>query len=424
VRRLMVLHAVERHPGWQALRDLDEALAVAEEPRQASAAAARAHPDARVADAYAALVRALIAEDRADPASALAAAVLEEGNALGGLERPPQGLRAAAAADVESLQRAVRRDWHADAARLADASLPPLKQLAPEPPSGAWESGVAALAAALLSEPAEAVLEWLLDRFREHGTGAPARYGALRWRGGGLEGIAHAAAVDGELLVGVDDQLGRLYTNTEALLAGAPAHNALLYGPRGSGKSTAVRSLLPRYQERGLRLVELPGEALERLPEVVERLRRHPQRFVLYVDDLSFEHGDRRYHPLKTLLEGSLSARPGNVVLYATSNRRHLLRERFSERPAAGEDDDVHAWDTHNERLALADRFGLTITFPSASQREYLHIVEVLAGHAGVQAPDLVQRAVRFADWGNGYSGRTARQFIDAVLQERAAGRA
>ncbi len=408
MRPLMVFHGLERRPTWPALAALDAALC-------GSAAAA-------AESAYAGVVRALLAEERADPASAIAAALLEEDNPLGRAAAVPAGLAAAASADLEVVAGALRRAWRREVLERVATRLPDLEDLAPPARRDPWEEAVAETATALRTEPLEELGQRLLRRFRDHGTGAPARYGALRWSSGELRGIAHPAVAEAESLIGVEDQLRRLFTNTEALLAGAPAHNVLLYGPRGSGKSSAVRSLLPRYRTRGLRLVELAGDDLERLPEVVERLRAHPQRFVLFVDDLSFEHGDRRYHPLKTLLEGSLTARPANVVLYATSNRRHLLRERLSERPAPGEDDDVHAWDTHNERLALADRFGLTLTFPSASQRHYLRIVEALAEREGLQVADLRERAVRFADWGNGYSGRTARQFIDAVLQERATG--
>jgi len=431
VRPLMVLDALGRRPTWQALEALDAALACAVSGSHGAGAAPSPAdaglPRERVEAAYAALVRALLAEERSDVPAALAAALLEEDNRLAWRGEAPNGVVAAATADVELVAAVARRDWQGETARVTSTSLPPLQALAGAGEGDAdpnWEAAVADLATALRNETVGALMSSLLARFAHAGAGAAARYAALRWEDGELHGIPHPAVAVGDTLVGVDEQLRRLYGNTEALLAGAPAHNVLLYGPRGSGKSTAVRSLLPRYAGRGLRLVELPGAAVERLPQVVEALRRHPQRFVLYVDDLSFEQGDRRYHPLKTLLEGSLTARPDNVALYATSNRRHLLRERLSERPGPGQDDDVHAWDTHNERLALADRFGLTITFPSATQRAYLGIVEGLAEDAGVRAPDLRERAIRFADWGNGYSGRTARQFIDAILQERAAGRA
>jgi predicted AAA+ superfamily ATPase len=410
VRPLMVLRALERRPTWPALASLDDAL--------------RGDAGDAVDAAYVGVVRALLREQRADLVSAVAAALLEGPTVLGSVEDLPRGVRSAVHGDLITIAAAVRRDWQEEAAARTATDLPPLCELAHPPVPDPWEGAVAELAAALLGASDEELVEHFLLRVRTHGTGAAARFPALRWQEGELRGIAHPAVADAAELVGVDEQLERLFTNTEALLNGAPAHNVLLYGPRGSGKSTAVRSLLPRYAGRGLRLVELAGDDLQRLPEVVEQVRALPQRFVLYVDDLSFEQDDRRYHPLKTLLEGSLTARPVNVVLYATSNRRHLLRERLSERPGPGEDDDVHAWDTHNERLALADRFGLTLTFPSATQRRYLEIVSALAEREGIVASDLRDRAVRFADWGNGYSGRTARQFIDAIVQERVSGRA
>ena len=161
-------------------------------------------------------------------------------------------------------------------------------------------------------------------------------------------------------------------------------------------------------------MVELAAVELASLPDLVLELRTSPHRFIVFVDDLSFESGDTSYQPLKSILEGSLAAQPENVLIYATSNRRHLIKEQFSDRPDPL-NDDVHRWDTQHEKLALSDRFGLTITFPNPSQKRYLEIVMGLATQEKLESDDLRQRAIRFADWGNGYSGRTAQQFIDSV---------
>jgi predicted AAA+ superfamily ATPase len=161
------------------------------------------------------------------------------------------------------------------------------------------------------------------------------------------------------------------------------------------------------------------AQDLAELPNIVEVLGKQPTRFIVFVDDLSFEVGDDRYHPLKTLLEGALQRRPDNILIYATSNRRHLVTERLRDRPDPL-DDDVHAWDTQHERLALADRFGLTITFPNANQRAYLTIVQGLAEQLSLVVDDeLEARAINFAKWGNGLSGRVAQQFIDSELARR-----
>jgi predicted AAA+ superfamily ATPase len=257
-----------------------------------------------------------------------------------------------------------------------------------------------------------------LQLLAERGAGPAALYPALTWQGRNLAGLQHPDLPSWDELALLGEQLERLGRNTQALLAGAGAHNVLLYGPRGSGKSTAVRGLLGRFAGSGLRLVELPPAELAALPALVERLRRQPTSFVIFVDDLAFEAEDAAYRPLKSLLEGSLSSTPANVIVLATSNRRHLVRERHSDRPAP--EDDVHGWDTHHERLALADRFGLTITFPSAGQRGYLEMVRALAALRGVGAVD-TEKAIQFAEWGNGYSGRTARQFVDDQVQSSAA---
>ena len=264
----------------------------------------------------------------------------------------------------------------------------------------------------LIHSDAEEVLNKLVTHYRQHGAGPLACYGAFRWTGQRLEGIVHPTQGDLSQLVGLARPLTQLTQNTEAFLDYKPAQHTLLYGPRGSGKSTAVKRLLPRYGERGLRLIELSAAHLFSLLSVIEPLRGRPHRYILFVDDLSFGKGDAGYAPLKTLLEGSLTERPENVLVYATSNRRHLVTESFSERPDPS-NDDVHAWDTQHERLALADRFGLTLTFPNATQSRYLEVVRGLMAQAGLEVDDAL--ALRFAEWGNGYSGRTAQQFVNAL---------
>ncbi len=371
-------------------------------------------------EAYTLLYRAL-QETAPDLPTAVSEALLWEDSSLahtvmisGADLDVPAGLKEGALQDLESLLTLSQRNWQGEATRLLNRGLPPLSGLSSRVP----EERVATLARSLEGGDARWLLGRLLEHYRSNGAGILARFRAFRWVGGTFQGVAHPAELEMEGLVGLGRPLGLLTTNVEAFLEGKPAQHTLLYGPRGSGKSTAVKSLLPRYAARGLRLVELPPAALPDLPEVIEGLRGRPQRFVLFVDDLSFGEDDT-FAPLKTLLEGSLVSRPVNILVCATSNRRHLVKESFSDRPDPL-NDDVHGWDTQNERLALADRFGLTLTFPNATQARFLDIVRGLAVQEGLTLPDLEARAVRFAEWGNGYSGRTAQQFIDGLKAELA----
>ncbi|MGA9377852.1 MAG: DUF815 domain-containing protein, partial [Phormidium sp.] len=155
---------------------------------------------------------------------------------------------------------------------------------------------------------------------------------------------------------------------------------------------------------------------------IVEKLRNLPQKFIIFVDDLSFEEDDDAFKALKVVLEGNLTARPQNVVVYATSNRRHLIREFFADRPRPSDNEEVHAWDTMQEKLSFSDRFGLTLTFEAANQKTYLTIVQHLANQAAIKlAPEeLEQRALQWATRHNGRSGRTARQFVDFLRAELA----
>jgi len=398
VRRLFVFAGLEKSDWWRALNRLERALA-GERAEEALAA-------------YARLFRALSGRPTANLLTAAAEELLWRDSSLSRAaltDTPPEGLLAAAHEDMVFLQRQLQRDWHGEAERLLLRTLPPLQGL-----DGAPEEGVAELAERLRADEVTELLGWLLRRYRSQGAGLLARYLAFRWQRGRLRGIAQVALPDLAGLVALERQLSQLRANTEAFLAARPAHHTLLYGPRGSGKSTAVRGLLRAYAERNLRLVEVPVAALGELPRIAELLRPRPHRYLLFVDDLAFESNDHGYQPLKTLLEGSFMGCPDNLLVIATSNRRHLVRENFSDRPDPL-NDDVHRWDTHNERLALADRFGLTITFPGATQKRYLLLVTELARREGLELPAGMAAAVRFAEWGNGYSGRTAQQYIDSV---------
>jgi uncharacterized protein len=255
----------------------------------------------------------------------------------------------------------------------------------------------------------------LADHYRKYGTGIFAKYQALRWHNGELIGIPTPDPIEMSSLVGYESQRDTLLKNTEFFLSGYAALHVLLYGSRGSGKSSLVKSLVSKYSDRGLRLIEVAKSDLKDLTTIMELLRAVPQKFILFVDDLSFEEEEDSYKALKVLLEGNLTARPSNLIIYATSNRRHLIREFYGDRPRPSDGDEVHAWDTMQEKLSLSDRFGLTLTFTPANQDTYLAIVRHLAIEAGISLSDedLQFRALQWATRHNGRSGRTARQFVD-----------
>lgn len=265
------------------------------------------------------------------------------------------------------------------------------------------------------------VLATLAAYYQQVGVGLFAHHWAFRWQDGRVWGIPYPDAVRLDDLVGYDAQRTALVTNTEALLAGYRALHVLLYGSRGSGKSSLVKGLLWQYGDRGLRLIEVSKTDLKDLTLIVDQLRHLPQKFVIFVDDLSFEEDEDTYKGLKVVLEGNLTARPTNIVVYATSNRRHLIREFFGDRPRPSDADEVHAWDTVQEKLSFSDRFGLTLTFEPANQDTYLAIVRHLAQQAdlAIAAGELEYRALQWATRHNGRSGRTARQFVDFLQAEQ-----
>jgi len=263
---------------------------------------------------------------------------------------------------------------------------------------------------------------WLAPRVaRAPGADAFARHLAFRWesardgRAGRLVAIPDPALHDLDDLLGIERALAKLVRNTEQFVAGLPSNHVLLYGERGTGKSSAVRGLLGRFAARGLRIVEVHKSDLLHLPDVLVALRGAPFRFLLFCDDLSFDEGESGYRELKAALEGSLEAPPENVRIVATSNRRHLLPEKRSENQQVrvDEDGELRLGEAIDEKLALSDRFGLVLGFFGFDQETYLRIVAHLARKAGAPFDDAVRAdALRWALDRSSRSGRTARQFV------------
>lgn len=261
------------------------------------------------------------------------------------------------------------------------------------------------------------LIEELAAFYRTYGTGVLGLYWAFRLDftiKHPLIGIAHHDPIKLEQLVGYDSIKKQIYENTDKFVTGLPANNILLYGDRGTGKSSMVKALLNEFGAKGLRLIELTKSQLPQLTNLTAILKGYPQKFIICIDDLSFEENETGYKDLKTLLEGSLEVRPANILIYATSNRRHLIREHFTDRKEFTSDE-LRSSDTVQEKLSLSDRFGITLVFPSPSKEEYLDIVKSLAEERNLELEEseLVRLALQWELWHNGRSGRTAKQFID-----------
>lgn len=267
--------------------------------------------------------------------------------------------------------------------------------------------------------------EQLAATYAAAGTGDFAHFRAFRWtregEHGKLEGVRNHDPIRLEDLVGYETERDLAVRNAERFAAGLPANNVLIYGERGTGKSSTVKAILNAHGDSGLRLIDVPKENLLDLPRIIGHVRERKQRFMLFIDDLSFEEHETWYKPLKAVLEGGIEAKPENVVLYATSNRRHVIRERFSDRESL-EDGDIHGFDTMDEKLSLSDRFGIRVWFGAPDQDRYLDIVHALAQKRGIELgrEELDRRALQWAERNNGRSGRTAQQFIDGLVGELA----
>ncbi|RJG18624.1 ATP-binding protein [Alcanivorax profundi] len=243
---------------------------------------------------------------------------------------------------------------------------------------------------------------------------------AAIWRGrtASLRPVQHPDPVRLDDLLGIDEQKRKIIQNTERFLAGQPCNHVLLWGSRGTGKSSIVKALLNAYAPRGLRVIEVDKDDLHDLPEIVDDIRDRSQRFIIYCDDLSFEDGENQYKHLKSVLEGSLELPPENVRIYATSNRRHLLPEYMKDNAQSqvvGRE--IHHGDAVEEKISLADRFGLGLSFYPISEPQFFEIVDHLFGEVA-DREQLHIRARRFSIEKGVRSGRTARQFYNQFVGE------
>lgn len=260
----------------------------------------------------------------------------------------------------------------------------------------------------------------LARRCREEGCGLFRTHRMAAWcpeRKPHLRGALSPDPVQLADLWGYEEARSRIIANIRALLDGAPAHNMLLYGARGSGKSATIKALVNGWYGRGLRLIEADSSRLETLPQLLEMLQPRGLKFIILLDDLSFDRDNTAFRHLKSILEGGISVRPANTVICVTTNRRRLVRQFFRDRQM---DDEVNEQDTMEEQLALSDRFGLTVTFTAPDQEAYLAIAAHILERRGICLPEeeLRSRALRWERTGHGRSGRTARQFADQVTAE------
>ncbi len=266
----------------------------------------------------------------------------------------------------------------------------------------------------------EEMKETLTEFYRDYGVGRFGLHKAFRVvhdeEGVKVVPILNIAHVHLDDLVGYEIPKRKLIENTEAFVSGRKANNCLLFGDAGTGKSSSIKAIANEYYEKGLRIIEVYKHQFQDLNDVIAQIKNRNYKFIIYMDDLSFEDFETEYKYLKAVIEGGLEKKPENVLIYATSNRRHLVREKFSDKEDRR--DDLHAGDTVQEKLSLVARFGVTIFFAAPDKKEFQDIVRALAERYHVNMPEeeLLLEANKWELAHGGLSGRTAQQFIDYLL--------
>jgi len=259
----------------------------------------------------------------------------------------------------------------------------------------------------------------LLKHYEHYGYGDIASHKAFRWDSSNhkLLGISHFENIALKDLIGYERQKEMLAGNTEAFITGKPANNVLLVGARGTGKSSSVKALANAYYSQGLRILQATKAQLTDLPKIMDTLRQiSSKKFIIFLDDLSFEEYEVEYKYLKSAIEGGVEGRPENVLIYATSNRRHLIKETWKDRH--DEQDELYRNDSVNETMSLSDRFGIILNYIAPNQTEYLEIIDTRLKRAGIEldAEELRIQALRWEITHSGRSGRIAQQFVDHYL--------
>lgn len=246
------------------------------------------------------------------------------------------------------------------------------------------------------------------------GYGIFAKYNMFIVENGDIVPIKYSDTTTLDQLIGYQRERKIVIDNTKALIDGKPASNILLYGDAGTGKSSTVKAVVNKFADKGLRIIQMQKKNIHDIPKIMDNLNKNPLKFIIFIDDLSFSSDDSDFSTLKAILEGNVSSRANNVVIYATSNRRHLVKESFSDR----EGDDIHFNDTVQELTSLSERFGISIKFMQPSKKDYLNIVHELAKANNIQMDinELDILAERFVISRNGRSPRSAKQFIMTLM--------
>lgn len=260
--------------------------------------------------------------------------------------------------------------------------------------------------------------EILYNHYRQYGVGKYGLNKAFRYLDNEIIPIEHIGNNTLEQLIGYESQKERLKANTEAFLNGRKANNVLLYGDSGTGKSSSIKALLNEYYKDGLRMVEVYKHQFIALPQIINELQNRQYRFIIFMDDLSFEEFEVEYKYLKAVIEGGLEKKPENILIYATSNRRHLIKETWNDR---NHDQEINNNDAKQEKLSLVSRFGVQIMYIHPDKQHYLDIIDGLASayHLDMDEDELHDKALQWEIRNGGFSGRTAKQFIHMLLGKK-----
>ena len=273
------------------------------------------------------------------------------------------------------------------------------------------------------AESTEEFMDDMVQFYKEFGVGKLGLHKAFRIDGtvtpARIVPITNIAHVHLDDLVGYEIAKKKLIDNTEAFVQGRPANNCLLFGDAGTGKSSSIKGILNQYYDQGLRIIEAYKHQFKDLNDIIAQVKNRNYKFIIYMDDLSFEEFEIEYKYLKAVIEGGLEKKPDNILIYATSNRRHLVREKFSDKEERR--DDLHSSDTVQEKLSLVARFGVSIFFCAPDKKQFQNIVKTLAERHQVEMPEeeLLLEANKWELQHGGLSGRTAQQFIDSLCGKK-----